>query len=92
MGFGIVDGFMGSVVHDWSCAVEFTNYGGPTGALTTIGCLINFLILLKIGWKVSTSVRMTPVKSFLYQTNHSKVMLKNPYDPLDEAREVSCVI
>jgi len=66
--------------------------GGPTGALTTIGCLINFLILLKIGWKVSTSVRMTPVKSFLYQTNHSKVMLKNPYDPLDEAREVSCVI
>jgi len=21
--------FMGSVVHDWSCAVKFTNYGGP---------------------------------------------------------------
>jgi len=34
---GIVHVFMGSVVHDWSCAVEFTNYGGPTGAKTTIG-------------------------------------------------------
>ena len=25
---GIVYVFMGSVVRDWSCAVEFTNYGG----------------------------------------------------------------
>ena len=40
--------------------------------LTTIGDLIIFLILLKIGWKVSTCVRMTPVKSFLYQSTHSK--------------------
>jgi len=32
---------MGSAVgsvHDWSCAVEFTNYGGPIGALATVGC------------------------------------------------------
>jgi len=29
--------------------------GGGTGALTTIGCLIIFLILRKIGWKVSKS-------------------------------------
>ena len=28
--------------------------GGPTGALTTIACLIIVLILLKIGRKVST--------------------------------------
>jgi len=52
--------------------------GGLIGALETIGCLIIFLILLKIGWKVSTCVRMTPVKSFLNQTTHSKVMIKNP--------------
>jgi len=63
----------GSVVLDWSYAVEFTNYGGLAGALTTIGCVIIFLILLKSGWKVSTCVRMTPVKSFLYQTTHSTV-------------------
>jgi len=37
------------VVHDWSCAVEFTNYGAPTGALTNIGRFIIFPILLKIG-------------------------------------------
>ena len=29
---GIVYAFLGFVVHDRSCAVEFTNYGGPTGA------------------------------------------------------------
>ena len=28
---GIVYLFLGFVVHDWSCVVEFTNYGG--GAL-----------------------------------------------------------
>ena len=60
---GIVYVVMGSVVRDWSCVVEFTNYGrgGPTGALTTISCLIIFLIMLKIAWKVSTHVRMRPV-------------------------------
>ena len=26
---GIVYVFMGFVVHDWSCAVDFTNNGGP---------------------------------------------------------------
>jgi len=26
---GIVYLFLGFVVHDWSCAVELTNYGGP---------------------------------------------------------------
>jgi len=34
---------------DWSSAVEFTNYGWPTGALTTKGSLIIFLILLTVG-------------------------------------------
>ena len=58
----------GVVVHDWSCAVEFTNYGGLTGALPTIGCLIIILILLRSGWKVCTCVRMTSVKSFPNQT------------------------
>jgi len=31
---GIVYVFMGFVVHDWSGAVEFTDYGEGTGALT----------------------------------------------------------
>ena len=86
--------FIGFMVCDWSCAVEFTNHGGPTEALISVGRLIIFLILLKIGWKVSTSVRMTPVKTFLSQistsvrmipaktllsqTTYSKVMIKNP--------------
>ena len=52
--------------------------GDPTGALPNIGHLFIILVLLRIGWKVSTSVRMTPVKSFLYQTTHSKVMIENP--------------
>jgi len=51
---------------------------GGTRALTTIGHLIIFLILLEIGWKVCTHVRWTPVKSFLNQTTHSKDMPKNP--------------
>jgi len=46
---GIAYVFLGSVVHDLSYAIEFTNYGGPTGALATKGCLTIFLILLKIG-------------------------------------------
>ena len=30
---GTVYIFLGFVIHDWSCAVELTNYGGgPTGA------------------------------------------------------------
>ena len=73
--------FMGFVVRDLSCAVEFSNYGGPTVASTTIDSWIIFLILLKIGWNWSTCVRMTPVKSFLYQTTRSKVTLKNPNAP-----------
>jgi len=51
------------------------------GALTPIGWLIIFLILLKIGWKVPTCVRMTPERSFRHQTTNSKVMLKNPNAP-----------
>ena len=39
---------MGFVVRDWSCEFEFTNYGDPIGALTTIGHLIICLILLKL--------------------------------------------
>jgi len=42
--------------------------------LTTMGSLIISLILLEISWKVQEGA---PVKSFLYQTTHSKVMLKN---------------
>jgi len=84
----------GVVVHDWSCAVEFTNYGGLTGALPTIGCLIIILILLRSGWKVCTCVRMTSVKSFPNRPPpHSKVMIKNPNAlclSLDEAHWVSC--
>ena len=74
----IVHVSMGSAVRDWSCAAEFTNYGGPTGALTSIGCIFILLIFLKIGWKVSTCVRMTPLKPFLNQTTYSIVMIKNP--------------
>ena len=55
--------------------------GVPTGALTTIGHLIILLILLKIGRKVSTCVRITPVKSFFNQTTHSIVLIKNPNAP-----------
>jgi len=39
-----------------------------------MGSLIISLILLEISWKVQEGA---PVKSFLYQTTHSKVMLKN---------------
>jgi len=67
--------FIGFMVCDWSCAVEFTNHGGPTEALISVGRLIIFLILLKIGWKVSTSVRMTPVKTFLSQISTSVRMI-----------------
>ena len=74
----IVYVLMGFVVRDRSSA----NYGGgPSGALTTIGHSISFLILLKMGWKVSMCVKVTPVKSFLYQTIHSIVMIKNPNAP-----------
>ena len=34
---GIVCVFMRFMVHDWSWAAEFTNDGGPFGALTNIG-------------------------------------------------------
>ena len=71
---GIVYGLIEFVVHDWSGAVEFTNYG----ALTTICHLLIYLILLKIGLKVSTGVRLIPVKSFLNQTTHSKVIIEHP--------------
>ena len=71
---GIAYVIMRFMVRDWSWAVEFTNYGGPTGD----GQLqwFNYLVSLKIGWKESICVRMTPVKSFLYQTTHSKVMIE----------------
>jgi len=46
--------------------------------LTTMGSLIISLILLEISWKVQEGA---PVKSFLHQTTHSKVMLKNPNLP-----------
>ena len=55
--------------------------GDPTETLTSIGHLIILLIFPKIGWKVSTCVGTTPVKSFLNQTTHSKVILKNPNAP-----------
>jgi len=45
---GIFYVFLELVVHDWSCAVEFIDYGTPIRALTTIGCSIIFLIFLKI--------------------------------------------
>ena len=74
--------FLGFVVRDWSRAAEFTHYGGGgTGALTIIGHLISFLNALKVGWEVSTCISMIPVKSFFYQTTHSKVMLQNPNAP-----------
>jgi len=44
---GVVLVFLGFVVRDWSLPAEFTNYGGPTGALTIIIHLVIFLILLK---------------------------------------------
>jgi len=55
------------VVRDCLWAAELINYGGSTGELTTISGLIIFLILLKIGWIVSTCVSTTSVKSFLDQ-------------------------
>ena len=54
---------------------------GAIGALTTIGCLIIIPILLEIGRKMSKQDSRTPVKSFLSQTTHSKVMIKNPNAP-----------
>ena len=69
---GIVYVFMGFVVLGWSCAVQLSLIimRGPYWTFTTIGCLIIFLILLEIGGKVSTCVRMIPVKSFS-QSDHS---------------------
>ena len=48
---GIVYVLIGFVVRDCSCTVEFTtgSYGSPTGALTFLGCSINFSVLVKIG-------------------------------------------
>jgi len=59
-------------------SLQSYEYYEMPGAVTTIGCLIIFLILLKIGWKVSTCIMMTPVNSFLNQTAHSIVVIKNP--------------
>jgi len=63
---GFVYIFMGSVVRDWSCAVEFTNYGGPHWGVDNYR-LLNYLADFAENWlkgvcKVSTCVRMTPVK------------------------------
>jgi len=47
---GIVYVFLGLWFMNGHVQSEFINYeGGPTGVLTTIGCVIIFLILLKIG-------------------------------------------
>ena len=67
---GIGYAFMGFMVRDWSWATEFNNYGSPTGTLTTIGSLIIFLFLLKVGWHVFTCVKMTSVKSFCNRLDH----------------------
>jgi len=51
-----------------------------------MGCLIILLILLRICWKVSTYVRMMPVKWFFNQITHSIVMIKCSISlSLDEA-------
>jgi len=78
---GIVYVFMGCVVRDWSCAVEFTiTMGvGPTGALTTIGCLIISRILLKIGWKVFACVSACEIIS---QADH-------PFNSYDQKSKCS---
>jgi len=66
--------------------------GSPIGALKTLELssnsmlrtldrLGNLLVLLKVRWKMSTYIRITPVKTFLYQTTHSKVMIKNAVAP-----------
>jgi len=67
---GIGHVFMGFVACDWSCIVEFTNYGGPIGALTSFG-----VSDLAENWVAQS------VKSSLNQTTHSKVMIKNPNAP-----------
>jgi len=56
---------------DWSGAVEFTNYGGPTGALTVNYRLFNYLPDFAENWPkgVYRCVRMTSVKS-LSQADH----------------------
>jgi len=46
---GIVYIFLGLVVVIGHVQSALLIMGGPTGAFTTIGCLIIFLILLKIG-------------------------------------------
>jgi len=69
---GIVYVFIGFIVRDWSRATDFTNYGGGYWGLDNYR---------PFSWKVSTCVRMIPVKSFLYQTKHSKVMIKTPNAP-----------
>jgi len=72
---GIVHVFMGYAVPDWSGAVEFTNYGGPAGILTTVGCIFIFLILLKIGLKGDFMCRDNTCE-IIYQSDH----LFNSYD------------
>jgi len=75
---GIVYVFLGFVVHDWSCAVELTNYRGPHWAIDNYRPF-NYLSDFAGNWlKVSTRIRMTSVKSFLNQTTHSIVMTKSP--------------
>ena len=77
---GIFDVFMGFVGRDWSWAAEFTNYERSHWGIDNYIQFI-FLILLGIGWKVSTRVRMTPVKSFIYQTILSKVIFNTANAP-----------
>jgi len=78
MVFGIGYVFLGFVVVIGHVQLSLLIMGwGATGAWTTIGRLIIFLVLLKIGREVSTCIRMTPVKSVLNQTIHS-IVIRNP--------------
>jgi len=74
---GLVFVLMGFVVHDRSCAVEFTHYLGSHWGIVNYR-LFNYLSDFAENWlKGVYMCRMTPTKSFLTQTTHSMVMIKN---------------
>jgi len=79
MVFGIVYVFMAFVVRD-HVQLGLLIMVSPTGILTTKGCLI-ISDFAENRQNMSTCVIMTPVKSLLNQTTHSKVMIRNPNAP-----------
>ena len=58
--------------------IVYVFLGAPHWGIDNYRQFVSFLILLEIGWKVSTCIRTTPVQSFLTQPTHSIAIIKSP--------------